>query len=68
MATCTVKGLYTPLLLIHYKDQLTLQQATMMAKLIHTGDIAMVTSDQQPIRPDHHETLKVFNTSIMTRD
>ena len=62
---------FTPLLLIQYQCQHTLNQAVAMAGLIQTGDISEIASTVPSSHPvvDSHEPLwEVLDTSTVTKD
>ena len=66
---------FTPLLLVHYQGNRTLEQVTAMAELTYTGDIgkvASVTSKSSAVKHDkrggHEKLHKMFNTSKATKE
>ena len=68
-------GTFTPLVLIHHREQRTPKQVTEMAKLVQTGDIdSVVSGEPAPKRPkldsqDSDEILQhIFNTSVVTKN
>ena len=66
---------FTPLLLVHYQGNRTLEQVTAMAELTYTGDIgkvALVTSESSIVKRDkrggHEKFHKMFYTSKATKE
>ena len=66
---------FTPLLLVHYQGNRTLEQVTAMAELTYTGDIskvASVTSENSAVkhnkRDGHEKFHKIFDTTKATKE
>ena len=66
---------FTPLLLVHYQGDRTLEQVKAMAELTYTGDIGKVvsvTSESSIVkhdqRDDHEKFHRIFDTSKATKE